>query len=159
MIQHLYSTDKETWGEMGLARGPRGVRAELDLRLLASTGSPMGTWLQSLSQYVSLRRCCLQGSMEGSLHFPALTRKNLLPPQDSALSKTFSLWSPMSSPAGQLHLHGSMAAPSIHPRYAGILPPQHSPWPPLAKFDSFQSNLIPLLTRVHALLTPLLGLL
>ena len=97
--------------------------------------------------------------MEGSLHFPALTRKNLLPPQDSSLSETFSLWSPMSSPTGQLHLHGSMAAPSIHPRYAGILPPQHSPWPPLAKFDSFQSNLIPLLTRVHALLTPLLGLL
>lgn len=65
--------------------------------------------------------------MKGSLHFPALTRKNLLPPQDSSLSKTFSLRSLMCSPAGQLHLYGSMAAPSIHPGYAGILPPSTLP--------------------------------
>ena len=53
MIQLLYSTGKEIGGKWALPE-VRMSQGRIGLRLLASTGSLMGTWLLSRSQYVGL---------------------------------------------------------------------------------------------------------
>lgn len=79
------------------------------LRLLASTGSLMGC-----CRFLNMGPCAdaVFRVLSHDGREPALSRKNLLPPQDSSLSKTFSLWSPMRSPAGQLYLMAPWQVPA-----------------------------------------------
>ena len=60
MIQLLYSTGKESWGKMGLARGPH-ASGQNWTETAGFYGFSHG--LLPLSQYGSLRRRSLQGSV------------------------------------------------------------------------------------------------